>query len=126
MSISVSPLRRPSAIRTATPVGHPASNRSRMNVLEIIRWARDEGIALRVSGDRLEADDIAPPDLLAALRAQQALVVEYLNAAGEHPRRRLWRASVSGYRFFLIGPCMSRTQALALLRWRWSDAELLD
>lgn len=97
-----------------------------MNVLEIIRWARDEGVALRVSGERLEADDIAPPDLLAALRAQQALIVEYLNAAGEHPRRRLWRASVSGYRFFLIGPCMSRTQALALLRWRWSDAELLD
>lgn len=97
-----------------------------MNVLEIIRWARDEGVALRVSGERLEADDIAPPDLLAALRAQQALIVEYLNAAGEHPRRRLWRASVSGYQFFLIGPCMSRTQALALLRWRWSDAELLD
>lgn len=126
MSISVSPLRRPSAIRAATPVGHPENQGPRTNVFEIIRRARDEGIVLKVNGDRLEADDIASPDLLAALRAQQALLVEFLNAAGERPRRKVWPVAVSGYRFFLIGPCMSRTQALALARWRWQEAEILD
>jgi len=97
-----------------------------MNVVELIRRARDEGVALTVSGDRLKVDDIPPADLLAELKVQQARVVEFLSAAGTQPRRKLWKASVAGYHFSLIGPSMNRTQALALLRWRWSDAEILD
>ncbi|WP_240931486.1 hypothetical protein [Azotobacter chroococcum] len=126
MSISVSPLCRPSAIRTATPVRHPESHGPRTNVFEIIRRARDEGIALKLNGDRLKANDIPPPALMGELLAHEALIVELLKAAEEYPRRRAWAVSVSGYRFFLIGPCMSRTQALALARWRWKEAEILD
>ncbi|WP_349615904.1 hypothetical protein [Azotobacter salinestris] len=97
-----------------------------MNVFEIIRWARDEGIGLKVAGDRLEADSIPPARLMAKLLDHKALIVEILKPAGESPRRRAWMVSVSGYRFFLIGPRMTRTQALALARWRWSDAEIVD
>ncbi|WKN22938.1 hypothetical protein [Azotobacter vinelandii] len=97
-----------------------------MNVFEIIRWARDEGITLEVSADRLDADDIPSPSLMAELSAHEALIVEILKPSEEYPRRRAWTISVSGYRFFLIGPGMSRTQALALARWRWKEAEIVD
>ncbi|AJE23154.1 hypothetical protein [Azotobacter chroococcum] len=99
-----------------------------MNAFEIIRRAKDEGVTLTPKGNRLhlEAKHLPPPDLLAELKAHKALVIEILNAAKDHPRRNAWTVSMPGYRFTLIGPFMSRNQALAIARWRWGDADIVD
>lgn len=99
-----------------------------MNAFEIIQRAKDEGVTLTSRGRRLhlQAEHLPPPDLLADLQAHKALVIEILNAAKEHPRRNVWTVAMPGYRLTLIGPFMSRKQALAIARWRWGDAEIVD
>lgn len=99
-----------------------------MNAFEIIRWAKEEGVTLSLSGDRLHvgASHQPPIDLIAELVAHKAEIIKILSAAKDRPRRNVWTVEVSGYRFALIGPLMSRNQALAIARWRWRDADIVD
>ncbi len=122
----LSPLCRPSSFGSALPVSTPDSTQPLTSVFELIQRARDEGVVLTVSGDRLEADAIPVPALMADLSAHETLIVEMLKAAEEYPRRKAWSVALFDYRFFLIGPRMSRTQAQALVRWRWPEAEIVD
>lgn len=99
-----------------------------MNAFEIIRRAKDQGVTLTLNGDRLhvQASHLPSPDLIAELIAHKAMIIAILSAAKDYPRRNAWKVLVSGYRFTLIGPPMSRNQALAIARWRWGDADIVD
>lgn len=99
-----------------------------MNAFEIIRWAEDEGITLTLNNNRLllEADRLPPPSLINELRSHKPLIIKILRAAEEWPRRNAWTVKISGYQFTMIGPFMSRNQALAIARWQWGDADIVD
>lgn len=100
------------------------------NAFEIIRLVEAEGGFLGLSDDCLylwvEQEHMLSFELMESLLEHRELVIEVLRAAHHHPRRKVWKVQIPDYQFTLIGPPMSHNQALAIARWRWGNAEIID
>jgi len=89
-----------------------------MNAIEIIRCAEDEGITLTLSEKRLHL--LLFPGPVNESIAHRAQIIQALRATKHHCRCTLSTDLLLG-----AGSLVNRNQALALIRRRLSDADIV-